>query len=72
MLYKTDQLDFYFDEIVIAVDEVDVLIRWKDALKCENNISSEFIETYKLGYKYLDMKSEQCRQKMICNMVTFV
>lgn len=74
MLSKKDQLDLYFDYIVSTVDDEDVLIQWIDAVECENNISSEVIETYKLklSCKDLDMKTEQWKQKMIRNTLQII
>ena len=67
--YDDDEyrLDFYFEDMLQAVDEQDILHSWEDIIKM-SNISPEVIEMYKRvisSKDFLDiMKTKQWQNKM--------
>ena len=69
-LSKKEQLILYFEEILKAVDEEYVLIRWEQNVRREGVVSSELIDFYKLkiyckDWRESDMKTENWKRKMM-------
>ena len=69
-LSKKEQLILYFEEILKAVDEEYVLIRWEQNVRRESDVSSELIDFYKLkiyckDWRESDMKTENWKRKMM-------
>ena len=69
-LSKKEQLILYFEEILKAVDEEYVLIRWEQNVRREGVASSEQIDFYKLkiyckDWIESDMKTENWKRKMM-------
>lgn len=68
-LTDEQQLNLYFDDVLLDVDETDILQRWRDAISVLDT-SSELIDMFKLKIYYkdwreTDMKTLQWRNKMI-------
>lgn len=68
-LTDEQQLNLYFDDVLLDVDETDILQRWQDAVSVLD-ISSELIDMFKLkiyckDWRETDMKTLQWRNKMI-------
>ena len=68
-LTDEQQLNLYFDDVLLDVDETDILQRWRDAISVLDK-SSELIDMFKLkiyckDWRETDMKTLQWRNKMI-------
>lgn len=68
-LTDEQQLNLYFDDVLLDVDETDILQRWRDAISVLDT-SSELIDMFKLkiyckDWRETDMKTLQWRNKMI-------
>ena len=69
ILTDAHQLELYFEDVLLDVDEADILLKWNDAASVLD-ISSELIEMFKLkinckDWRETDMKTVQWRAKMI-------
>lgn len=63
------QLDLYFEDVLLDVDETDILLKWNDAVSVLE-MSSALIEMFKLkinckDWRETDMRTAQWRAKMI-------
>lgn len=68
-LTDEQQLNLYFDDVLLDVDETDILQRWRDAISVLDT-SSELIDMFKLkiyckDWRETDMKTLQWKNKMI-------
>lgn len=72
-LTEEQQLRLYFEDVLLAVDETEILLRWDDAVSVLD-MSSELIEMFKLkiyckDWRETDMKTVHWKNKMITTTV---
>lgn len=72
-LSDKEQLELYFEEIVMAVDEEDVVLKWTEAVSCISDMPSSLIHMFKLkigckDWRSTAMKSNSWKRRMV-NMV---
>lgn len=68
-LTEEQQLEAYFEDVLLAVDESDILFKWNEAV-CALDLPRELIEMFKLkifcnDWRQTDMKTLQWKTKMI-------
>lgn len=67
-LTNEQQLELYFEDVLIEVDESDILLKWNESASALD-VSSELIDMYKLklycrDWRETDMKTLQWKRKM--------
>lgn len=69
MMTKRQQLSYYFEDVLKAIDEQDILGKWKESVASLEDVSPEYLAMYELKLHCADwrdtMKTSEWKYRMI-------